>query len=105
MAQFDIRRNPDSRSRDRYPYLIELQSDVLTDLPTRVMAPLRPLADGHLPPIGRLNPVIDLDDGRFVVVTQELASGSAGPLGPVVGHAGTDRAALTAAWDLMFKGF
>ncbi len=39
MAQFDVHRNRASRE---YPYLLDLQADLLRDLATRVVAPLTP---------------------------------------------------------------
>lgn len=40
MAQWDVYPNPTVASRDRIPYLVVLQSDLLELLPTRLVAPL-----------------------------------------------------------------
>ncbi len=40
MAQWDVYPNPALASRDRLPYLVVLQSDLLDGLPTRLVAPL-----------------------------------------------------------------
>lgn len=104
MAQFDIRRNLDPRSSQRYPYLIELQTDLLANLPSRVVAPLRPLVPGRPPALVRLNPQVTVDGQPHAVVLQELAAVPLTALGPTVGRS-EDRIALTAAWDLLFCGF
>jgi toxin CcdB len=40
MAQWDVYPNPVARARDEIPYLVMLQSDLLSALPTRLVAPL-----------------------------------------------------------------
>lgn len=40
MAQWDVFPNPALASRERLPYLVVLQSDLLEGLPTRLVAPL-----------------------------------------------------------------
>lgn len=73
MAQFDIHRNPDNRTKSAIPYVIEMQVDILDDIQTRVVAPLIPAATFHgaLP---RLNPTIRIDGIPHVLLTQQLAA-------------------------------
>lgn len=40
MAQWDVHLNPVAKARERIPYLVVLQSDLLSDLPTRLVVPL-----------------------------------------------------------------
>jgi toxin CcdB len=40
MAQFDVCRNPNPASARRIPYLLDVQSDLLSGLATRVVVPL-----------------------------------------------------------------
>jgi toxin CcdB len=40
MAQWDVYPNPSARSRDEIPCLVDLQSDLLSGLATRMVAPL-----------------------------------------------------------------
>ena len=40
MAQFDVYRNPNPATRARIPYLLDVQSDLLEPLATRVVVPL-----------------------------------------------------------------
>ena len=59
MAALDIHANPEPRTRGAMPYVIELQANLLSDLNTRLVAPLAParLYKGAIP---HLNPVIDI---------------------------------------------
>ncbi|NDD13992.1 MAG: plasmid maintenance protein CcdB [Betaproteobacteria bacterium] len=38
--QFDVFENPSPRTRDAYPYVVDVQSDLLSSLATRMVVPL-----------------------------------------------------------------
>lgn len=40
MSQYDVYANPSPASRERVPYVVDLQSDLLADLKTRLVMPL-----------------------------------------------------------------
>lgn len=40
MAQYDVYANPDLRSREQVPYLVDVQSAMLSELRTRFVVPL-----------------------------------------------------------------
>ena len=40
VAQYDIYPNPSARSRDEIPYVVDVQSDLLAELRTRLVMPL-----------------------------------------------------------------
>jgi toxin CcdB len=101
MAQFDVFRHTKSK---RYPYLLDVQADLLRDLATRIIAPLMPLARLHGKPIGRLNPVVAVDGEQHVIVFQELAAFPASELRDVVASLHARRGELIAAIDLLFTG-
>ena len=101
MAQFDVFRHAKSR---RYPYLLDLQADLLGDLATRIVAPLMPLARLRGKPIGRLNPVVAVDGEQHVVLFQELAAFPANELRNAVTSLHARRGELIAAIDLLFTG-
>jgi toxin CcdB len=67
MAQFDIHVLPGTDG-----YVVDIQSDLLNHLNTRVIAPLLPAA-GVPPSIRSLHPVFDLD-GRPLVLAIHLLS-------------------------------
>ena len=71
--QFDIFQNPSPRMRDVYPYLVDVQSDLLSSLATRMVVPLAvtSLANNALP--HRLCPVITVNDKSLMLVPFEAA--------------------------------
>jgi len=45
MAQFTIYKNKDPHTRSALPFLLDIQSDLLSDLETRVVVPLHPASE------------------------------------------------------------
>jgi toxin CcdB len=101
MAQFDLVRHPRSK---RYPFLLDLQADLLRDLATRVVAPLTPVKRLRGKPIGRLNPIVEVEGTAYAVLFQELAALPVAALGTVAGTLHARRAELIGALDLLFTG-
>jgi toxin CcdB len=104
MKQFEILANPFPRSRERQPYLVSLQSDLLTrNLDTTVVAPLEPAGIGSF--ADRLNPRVEIEGRPFVMITQELVTVRKSVLGQTCGSIASERDAIIAALDLLFTGF
>ena len=104
MKQFDIVANPFPRSRERQPFLVALQSDLLVrSLDTVVVAPLERAASGTF--ADRLNPRIEVEGQPFVLVAQELVTVRKSVLGSPRASIAGDRDAIIAALDLLFSGF
>lgn len=103
MSRFDVRSNLHRSSRDRVPYLLELQSDLLTDLNTRLVAPLVPAARFG-PPASRLNPVLRIGSRNFVMDTALIAGIPANQLGERVATLGERSAEVLGALDFLVSG-
>lgn len=101
MAQFDLSRNPRSKT---YPFLLDVQADLLRDLASRVVVPLAPLPKLRGKPLARLNPVVSIAGREYAVLFQELAAIPAKALGETVGNLRSRRAELIAALDLLLTG-
>jgi len=101
--QFDVVPNPFG-SRERQPYLVALQSDLLSrNLDTVVVAPLEPSdADKFA---DRLNPRIELGGRSFVMIAQELVTVRKSALGAAQASLAGDRDKIIAALDVLFTGF
>ncbi len=71
MAQWDVYPNPDARSRSSVPFFVDLQSDLLSELDTRLVAPLvaTKVARSRLPE--RLCPVFRIEGETFVLMPHE----------------------------------
>jgi toxin CcdB len=105
MAQFDVYANPNPDSASIYPYFLDIQSTLLTELPTTVVIPLAVPEMVERLPILRLNPKVKVAGESLFVMTQELASINRRPLKNAVANLASERDALLAALDLLFTGF
>ena len=102
MRQYDICRNKDRGSRNRIPYFVVLQADLLSELATVIVAPLRPNRTSVV--IRRLNPLIEIDGKSFFVTMQDLAGIPRASLGPVTANVIAKHREFVAAIDLIFTG-
>jgi toxin CcdB len=104
ISQFDVVDNPFPRSRERQPYLVALQSDLMSrSFDTVVVAPLEPAGTGVF--ADRLNPQVTLDSGAFVLIAQELVTVRKSALGSRRASLSGERDRIIAALDVLFTGF
>jgi len=100
MAQFDVYKNPRG---GEYPLLLDVQSDLLSRLATRVVVPLV-VRDERAAPISRLNPTATIGGVEHVLHFQELAAVPETVLRDPVASLASRRTELVAAIDLLFTG-
>ena len=104
MAQFDVYQNPNQKTQEAIPYLLDLQSDLLDDLATRLVAPLiKTPSIGK--PILHLNPRLEVEGVAVVLSTAELAGVLKDTLGRKIGSLKEHRAEIIAALDFLITGF
>ena len=104
MAQFDVYRNPNAATRNRIPFLMDVQAPLLESLATRIVVPLcRPDAVGGKP-AEHLNPEFELEGRKLVMLTQELAGIPRKALGELAGNLASKRNAIVAALDFALTG-
>jgi toxin CcdB len=102
--QFDLFANPFPRSRERQPFLVALQSDLLTrNLDTLVVAPLEPASSSTF--ADRLNPRVEVDGDAFVVIAQEIVTVRKSVLGKPRASLAGERDKIISALDMLFTGF
>lgn len=104
MAQFDVYPNPSKTSQIQYPYLVDIQSGLLTDLATRIVIPLgRHSAFGSLSMRG-LTPEISFDDQQLLLMTPQISSVLEKHLQNPIGSLSHFRDQIVAALDLAVTG-
>jgi len=99
MARYDLYASPSGEG-----YLLDLQSDLLQPLGTRVVAPLF-RDDKAPPPSARLNPLFEIAGQRYVMMTQMLAAVPQTELGRTQGNLAEQSDKVTQALDMLFQGF
>jgi toxin CcdB len=104
MAQFHVFRNPRLESRSRFPLLLDIQSDLIGALETRVVVPLIPVAkDARW--VAVLMPIFDIDNKRYAMCTPQLAGVPKAGMGAEVADLSSRRDEIIAALDLLISGF
>jgi len=101
MAQFDVFQNPRAGV---FSLLVDIQSDMLSRLQTRVVVPMTTVKKLGAKPIGLLNPIVKVDGTEYVLVVQDLASVPLSALSKRVTSVASKRAEIVAAIDLLVTG-
>jgi toxin CcdB len=100
-----VYRNRNAATKARFPLLLDIQADLLTELGTRVVIPLTPAtADTRRSSLQTLTPTCSIEGKEYVLLTPQLAGISAKELGVSVVDLTPDRQTIIAALDLLFTG-
>ena len=104
MAQFEVHENPNRASRKTYPFLLDIQADLLSDLRTTVVIPLCPVTAVGGDAITKLCPVMTINGKRFVALSHQLAGVDRKMLGKSVADLSRHRPEIIAALDFIVSG-
>jgi toxin CcdB len=100
--QFDVVANPDPVDALHRPYLVVLQSD-LVSLHSTVVAPL--VVHEQMKGAQRLNPIMTIDGHDYWLATHELFAVDQRILRGKVGTLSEHRDAVIASLDFLFTGY
>ncbi|EMB4322065.1 CcdB family protein [Pluralibacter gergoviae] len=101
--QYVIYRNKSNRAA--YPYLLDIQSDIIDELDTRLVVPLYPTAKVSNVPVKRLTPSLTVEGEDYLVMTHEMAAIRLTQLGDEVMNARPYRQRIRDALDFIIDGF
>ena len=105
MPQYTVHRNRNAATRGRFPLLLNVQTDLLEELGTRVVIPLTPATSAaKRSALQTLTPVCAVEGRDYLVLTPQLAGIAAQELGPAVADLSSERPIILAALDLLFTG-
>jgi toxin CcdB len=104
MPQFDVYRNRNAATRGRFPLLLDVQSDLLEPLSTRVVVPLSPVTSARELVMKQLAPILTIDGKQYVMLTPQLAGVSTRELGQSIENVAAERSTVIAALDLLITG-
>lgn len=105
MARFDVFRNVGPHAGST-PYLVEVQCDLLDELETSVVIPLRRV-DRSVPVAlpTRLIPLFQVEGFDCLLETPKLAAVPRRLLKEQVASLATQQSAITGAMDFLFQGY
>ena len=105
MPQFAVHRNKNPHSKATFPFLVDVQSDLLDELNTRVVIPLTKAAGLARKPLSHLTPTLSFDGDAYLLMTPQLAGIARADLGPQAGSLLEQREKIMAALDFLLTGF
>ena len=104
MAQFTVYRNPNAPTRNEIPYLLDVQSNLLAELHTRVVIPLARPASLTDRSMATLTPTFTLEGQTLTLLTPQLAGITVRDLGEPVADWTDRRDRIIAALDFLLTG-
>jgi toxin CcdB len=105
MARFDVYANPGSQAATT-PYLLDVQSDLLNGLDSRMVIPLRSLK--HFPKVKlstRLTPIFTIEGQEYLLETPKMAAVPQRVLKSPLTSLVQSQDQITAALDFLFQGY
>lgn len=105
MTKLAVYQNRSLRSSVSYPLLVDVQSELLQDLETRVVIPLARVASFEGFPLRFVMPTVEFEGKAFVLMTPQLTALSRTALGSARGNLDAHARAISVATDMLFRGF
>lgn len=105
MARFEVYANPGNHASTT-PYLLDVQSDLLDGLGSRMVIPLRALK--HFPQVklpSHLTPIFTIAGEDFLLETPKMAAVPQSVLKEAVASLADYQSQITAALDFLFQGY
>jgi len=105
MARFDVYANPGSHAGTT-PYLLDVQSDLLNSLDTKMVIPLRSLK--HFPKVKlptQLTPIFTIEGEEYLLETPKMGAIPQRVLKSRVTSLAQAQNQITTAMDFLFHGY
>jgi|APSaa5957512622_1039677.scaffolds.fasta_scaffold296720_1 toxin CcdB len=105
MGQFDISRNNSKTSKIDVPFVMEIQSNSVSILGSRIVVPLRKTENNLDKMISKIHVSIEVGNNEYIAFISEMAAIPSGMLGPTITNGASKRTEIISAIDLLFTGF
>ena len=105
MARFDVYANPGNHAKTT-PYLLDVQSNLLDGLDSRMVIPLRSLK--HFPKVNvatQLTPIFKISGKDYLLETPKMGAVPQRVLKSPIASLVDSQAEITAALDFLFHGY
>jgi len=104
MAQFDVYKNPSTKTDKAYPFLVDVQNSVIDQLATRLVVPLTKNKTRNSLYMKNLTPEIEFEGETYLFLTQQLSSIPEDVLQDCIGTLAQSRELLIDAIDFAITG-
>lgn len=104
MAQFDVYKNPSNTTQKAYPFIVDIQNALISDLATRMVIPLGRLSHFKNEQMQGLTPDIEYEGEKLLLLTPQIASIPVNQLKNPIGSLEHFRDDIIASLDLAITG-
>ena len=104
MAQFDVYQNPSRNTRKAFPYIVDIQNPVISNITTRIVVPLGKLESFKNEIMIGLTPEIEYEGEKLLFLTPQLSSIPTSVLIKPIGSLSHFRNEIVAAIDFAITG-
>lgn len=104
MAQFDVYKNPSPSTKKLYPYLVDIQNSLISDIATRIVVPLGRLSYFRNQTMKGLTPEITFNNDKLVLLTPQIAAIPADLLKAPIGSLSHLRHEIISSLDFAITG-
>ena len=104
MQQFDVYSNPSRTTRDAYPYIVDIQSPLISEIATRIVIPLGKLQHFNNAEMKGLTPKVEYEGEELLLLVPQIASIPSRSLRDPVGSLSHMREQIIAALDFAITG-
>ena len=104
MHQFDVYANPSKATRRAYPFIVDIQSNVISEIATRIVVPLGRKADFKNEVMKGLTPAVSYEGEELLLLIPQIASMPTKELKDPIGSLSHLRDEIIAALDFAITG-
>ena len=104
MSQFDVYINPSKNSRAAFPFIVDIQNVLLTDIKTRIVIPLGRLNHFNHEQMHGLTPLVEHENEKFILLTPQISSIPSNLLKKPIGSLAHLRDEVIGALDFAITG-
>ena len=105
MPQFTAYQNKNAQTKKLFPLLLDVQTELLDELQTRVVVPMASADKSASKQISRLTPLLNIDGEDYLMLTPQLAGINKKELGKPIADLSSSRTEIVAALDFLVTGF
>jgi toxin CcdB len=104
MAQFDVYQNPNKQTQKAYPYILDIQHNLIEDISSRIVVPLGDANQFKNKEFKRLTPKVEFEGKYLLILIPQISSMHTSSLKNPIGTLVHLREEIISALDLAITG-
>ena len=104
MAQFDVYPNPSSKTRKIFPFIVDIQNPLISEIATRIVVPLGNLEYFRNEKMDLLTPQVEYEGKQLILLIPQIAAMPSKSLRNPIGSVAHMRDEIISALDFAITG-